>query len=189
MNDILFYWSAWICWIWATWVMDKSKNQARIATFSLVAIICSNYAFSIVGYTVNVAVIFFLLLSVSFVIKKQLAKQIYYIFIGVETALGYAAIHLLTIFDPVLFILPLNIMTTIFLLIITGIFASQINDKLFIIFFSATVGEIIIGMIFGKLHLHHEIGMSGYLTRMALPFMIIALLSTLKTMGMKNKFV
>lgn len=189
MNDILFYWSAWICWIWATWIMDKSKNRTLIATFSLVAIICSNYTFSIAGYMVNVAIVFFLFLSVSFILKEQLVKQIYFIFIGLQTALGYAAIYLLAIFDPALFILPLNIMTTLVLFIIASISFNQIIDKLFIIFFSTTVGEIIIGIIFGKLHLHHEIGMSGYLTRMAIPFMIIALLSTLKTLLMKNKYV
>lgn len=189
MNDILFYWSAWICWIWATWIMDKGKNRTLIAMFSLVAIICASHTFSIAGYTVHVAIIFFLFLSVSFIIKKPLVKQIYFIFIGMITALGYAAIHLLSIIDPVLFILPLNIMTTFFLFMIVSVVTKQLNDKFFIIFFSTTGGEIIVGMIFGQLHVHYEIGMSGYLTRIALPFMIIATWSTLKTMVMKNKFV
>ncbi len=189
MNDIVFYWSAWAPWIWAAWIMDKGKIRTRTVFFSLIAIICSNHTFSIAGYTVNMTVLFFLFLSVFFILKKPFSKQIYLMIIGGETALGYASILLLSSFDPVLFILPVNVLTTIFLLCISYIVTNQPADKLFLVFFSTTVGEIIVGIIFGNLHLHYEIGMNGYLTRISLPFLIIAILSTLKTMVMKNKFV
>lgn len=189
MNDIVFYWSAWVSWIWAAWIMDKGKIRTRTVFFSLIAIICSNHTFSIAGYTVNMTVLFFLFLSVFFILKKPFSKQIYLMIIGGETALGYASILLLSSFDPVLFILPVNVLTTIFLLCISYIVTNQPADKLFLVFFSTTVGEIIVGIIFGNLHLHYEIGMNGYLTRISLPFLIIAILSTLKTMVMKNKFV
>jgi len=189
MNDIVFYWVAWACWIWAACMMEKGKIRTQIAVFSLIAIICSNYTCSIADYSVNVAIIFFLLLSIYCIITKHLAKQIYLVFIAAAAALGYASIVLLSIFDPVLVILPINIMTTIFLLIIASIVAKQLIDKLFIIFFSTAIGEIIIGIIFGQLRLQSEIGMNQYLTRIAVPFAILAMFQAFKTMLMKNKYI
>lgn len=189
MNDIIFYWSAWACWIWSTWIMDKGKSRTQIATFSLLAIICSNYTFTIARYTVNLTIIFFLLLSVYFILKNRLAQQFYLFFISTVAAFGYAAIYLLSIFDPVLFLLPVNGMTTIFSLVIASLVASRFIDKLFVIFFSITLGEIVIGITFEQLNLNDTIGMNQYLTRITLPFLIVSFLTTIKTFILKKSFV
>lgn len=181
MNEIIFYWSSWLCWIWATWIMEKNIYRTQVAIFTLIAIICSSFTISIFQYTINLAIIFFLCMPIYLLCKKNIIKQFYLMFISIVIALGYAAIYLFSIYDPIIAVLPLNVLTTLYFLVNTYFVASQFIEKLAIIFFATTFGEILIGIILSDLNLYHEIGMNQYLTRISLSFLALVVFTSTRT--------
>src|SRR4051812_10552589 len=62
MEGMLFYWIAWVGWVWATFFMDKNNiTRTRVAIALLLLIISSPFEFHVSGVIVHApAVVLFL---------------------------------------------------------------------------------------------------------------------------------
>lgn len=190
MDDLLFYWVAWLCWVWATWIMDKGKQRTQIAVIALLGIISASHVISMFNYTLNMAIIFFLCLSIYLLFEKRVWIQLYAYVSSMIIALGYVAIYLFSIYDPISLLLPFNVIAPIYLFFIVTFFVKQFDYRLVLIFLSTSLGETVIGIILNNLGLYNEIGMSDYLTRITLSFLgILSLTSTKALLQSFERFV
>lgn len=170
MNDFIFYWMAWLCWSWATWMMDKGKQRTQIAALALFAIIFASYSFTIFQYNTNLSVLFFLCLAIYLLFEKSPFTQIYLYCSSIVISLGYAALYLFSIYDPISLLFPFAIIASVYFILMITIFTKPFKYRLALLFLSAPLGEIAIGIILNHLHLNNEIGMNGYLAIIAITF-------------------
>ncbi|MFA8437985.1 hypothetical protein [Pueribacillus sp. YX66] len=182
MEKFLFYWVAWLSWVWATWIMDKGKRRTQIAVISLLGIVSASHSISMFGYTINLAILFFLCLSIYFLFEKNILTQLYLYVSSMIVALGYVAIYLFSIYDPISLLIPFKFVAPIYLIFIVTFFAKQILYKLVLVFLSVSLGEIVIGIILNQLGLYNGIGMIDYLTNLTLSFISILILTLSKAL-------
>ncbi len=180
MINIYFYCCAWACWIWATWMMDKSKQRLKIATISLLAIIFSSFKFELFGLVIHSSVIFFLLLSFYLLLKRNTLSQFYLLLIGFMTSLGYAALYLFSIYDPIVFIVSVHLAMVGYLLVILLVTLQSLTERLISLFLSISIGEILIGITLDHLNLYNEIGTDYFLTRLTIAFLSLNLIHLFK---------
>lgn len=180
MNDFLFFWIAWICWLFATWFMQKGTLRIQIAMISLISIVCGSHTITIMSLKINTAIIFFLCLSLYFVHKQKWVQQLYLISSSMIMTLGYVAIYLITIYDPITFVFSFTFIAPAYLFIISSLFTKKVIHKLTLIILSIALGEILIGFILNSIGLNNEIGTNHYLTRLTLTFLCIIIESLFK---------
>lgn len=182
MDDLIFYWVAWLTWIWTTWIMDKNKQRLQVALIVLLAIIISSYSIYFFDYKVNTGVLFFLFLALYLLYKESMLIQLYLHFSSITIALGYVAIYLISVYDPISLILSFNFVAAVYLLFITSFFTKSFTHRLILLFIGTSLGEITIGVILKHLNLYNEIGMNHYLTRLTLTFIGILMFTSAKSL-------
>lgn len=180
MMNIYFFLCAWGCWIWATWMMDKGKQRLTIATISLLAIIFANDQFELFGLVVHTSVIFFLLLSFYLLYKRNTLSQFYLLLISFMTSLGYAALYLFSLYDPMMFVVSVNLAMVGYLVAIFLVTLHSFAERLSSLFLSISLGEIIIGVTLHHLNLFNEIGTDYFLTRLTFAFLSLHVIHLFK---------
>ncbi|MBB5323419.1 signal transduction histidine kinase [Anoxybacillus tepidamans] len=101
MEGSYFYWCSWVCWIWATFLMKKTKRRTFFAASVLLLIIFSTYRMVMGTFSVTLSFLFLLFVSL-YVVSQNSGWKFGYMFVSTMTiAFLYAAFRLLAIVDPV----------------------------------------------------------------------------------------
>lgn len=190
MNGLLFYWIAWLSWVWITWIMEKGDQRLKWAVIILLAIIVSNDSFYLFDVSIHACLSLFFAVGFIELYRFPLRKQIYLCFTSLFSALGYTALSLFALYEPAWVIFSFDWICALLLLFTCTLLCKTFSQRLVFLFFVVAGGEILYGMILYRLQLYNEIGSAGYLDRIALVFLGLVLLSAVhRTVKLMERIV
>lgn len=165
-TSFVFYWFAWICWVWITFFMDKSSHRTQWTVILLLAIWSAGQHIILFGFYIHLSLLFFLGLGLYLLCSKPFYDVVYLCFSSFVIALGYSALYLMSVYDPVWLMISFQWVSTAFFMILCLLLLSTFLDRLLCLFISITVGEIVFGLILYELGLFNELGTNGFLVRL-----------------------
>lgn len=172
MNNVdtifIFYWFAWLCWVSVTFFMNKGRIRSQWMVILLLAILSANQHFFLFGFHIHVSLLFFLGLGFYFLVRKELNDLVYLCFSSLVIAIGYVALYLFSVYDPVWLMLSFQWVSTAYFIVLCLLLLSTLIDRFICLFISISIGEITFGLILFELGLHNEIGMNDFLIRLTL---------------------
>ena len=169
-HGLIFYWIAWLCWVWVTWMMNKDRQRLKWAVILLIAVILSNRQFDVFDLTVQATLFVWLISGFYELTKLPLFYQIYLCLLSLISAMGYISLFLFAIYDPVWVIVPFHWICSGYLFLFSLVFVKSFLHRLLWLLLSISVGEIGVGIILNNLGLQQQIGTDGYLDRLAMAF-------------------
>lgn len=167
MEGLYFYWLSWMCWIWATFLMRKQKQERiKIAAWVLAVIIAVNYKATIFIYDFNGSALIIVLLLV-FETRKTKASEFLYLFItSFIIMLSYASFLLLELYDPVWVIIDSKILIAAGILYLTVVLHKNKKNRLLISITGLLLGEVIFATVLANQGISYFISSLAFLDLM-----------------------
>ncbi|WP_209122577.1 hypothetical protein [Alkalihalobacillus sp. BA299] len=105
MEGIWFIWFMWISWIICTFYLKKSKKRTWLAFWLLVLIIVFNKYISVAIYKVSLGYMIAALLCYWCLSKYKSLTILYLLFISMIITFLFAGLHLIELYDPVMYLI------------------------------------------------------------------------------------
>ncbi|WP_053363970.1 hypothetical protein [Bacillus sp. FJAT-27251] len=175
MEGILFYWIAWIGWVWATFFMDKSKiTRGRVSYALLLLIISAPYEFYVGSVLVHAPAV---LLFLFFIIES--AKMSGRVFISVFLTsfimmLGYVSFLLFELYDPVWVVFDRRWMLSFCAIGICALIQDSCQRMTASLVLGMIQGEVLFSILMRNLSFSYPVASSPFLDTLALALFIIA---------------
>jgi len=178
MEGALFYWFAWISWVWVTFLLSK-KNFVRygLSAYLLILMISTPYRISILGIEVFLSA--FVLITVFVVGTAKLNKRSFYsVFLSAFIMmLGYVCFLLFELFDPVWVLFDRKWMLALSALILCSFLQDRYLHRFYCLLSGMLCGEILFAIIMEKLSFNYSVSSPAFMDMLAITFMILALWS------------
>ncbi|WP_216829266.1 YphA family membrane protein [Alkalihalobacterium elongatum] len=174
MEGILFIWLIWICWIICTFYFKKSKKRTWFSFWLLVVIILFNKTFSTAMYEISLGYLTISILCYWFIAKNKSIMIIYMLFISTILTFLYAGLHLVELYDPVMFLIVDKIwVISIIGAIITLVLTKDLQQRLVISLSGLIQGELLFKKFLSTIYGIQTIGEASFFDIIALCFVFI----------------
>ncbi|OZM57260.1 hypothetical protein CIB95_07290 [Lottiidibacillus patelloidae] len=153
IDGILFLWLAWIIWVVATFLFRRSKERYLITVVALLSIIFSHTYVELPYLTINIAMLFLMLLGCYIVAKSTILQRCYLFIVSSILMMAYVAILAIHLFDPVWFLLNKKFVIVILCSFILLLLCRDMKQGLAVLFIGVNVGDIIFSLVIYNIHL------------------------------------
>ena len=163
MDGNTFYFVAWIGWTIVTFFMKKDSVRWKLSVCILVFIICSPLHVTIASFTVSVNALLLCIISFFGIALYSIWKKLYGLLSALIIAMLYTSFHLLEVYDPIWIV-----MDRLFLLSSALVYASVLLQgdrilRLCSLYIGMLQGELLVTLIFRKLHFPYDYGNLAFL--------------------------
>lgn len=144
MEGIWFIWSMWISWIICTFYLRKSKKRTWISFWLLVIIFLFNKSFTIGMYEISYAYLLVSFLCYWLISNYSSIMMLYMLFISMILTFLFAGLHLVELYDPVMFLLVEKMwVISALVAIITVVLAKDLRGRLVVSVSGLIQGELL----------------------------------------------
>jgi hypothetical protein len=174
MEGALFYWFAWLGWVWATFFMEKqSKYRFTIAFVLLILIISSPFRMEILGIEVYIPA--FVLMTFFLIETAMLRSRIFFsVFItSFIIMLGYVSFLLFELFDPVWVIFDRKWLIAFSGILLATVLQSKRLSQLLSLGIGMLLGEFLFSFIMKRLAFPYPVASPAFLDIVSLTAMIL----------------
>jgi hypothetical protein len=176
MEGVLFYWFAWMGWIWTTFLLNKNnENRVRFSIWLLVLIIFSPYRMTIMGIEVYLAA--FILLSLFVVSTAYLTSRVFLsVFISVFIVmLGYVSFLLFELFDPVWVLFDRKWMIAVGGVLLSSVLQSTIRLRVISLVTGMLLGDFLFAVLLKKLSFSYLVAAPAFMDILSIIIMLIVI--------------
>jgi hypothetical protein len=176
MEGILFYWIAWMGWVWATFFMGKDKSsRLKVAVALMLLIISSPYEVAVLGVNVHapafVLILFFII---------ETAKMNKRVFVSVFLTsfivmLGYVSFLLFELYDPVWVVFDRRWMLSLSAIAICALISKNQRLMRAAMVSGMIQGEVLFSILMKNLSFSYPVASSPFLDTLALALMLITI--------------
>ncbi|WP_027408594.1 hypothetical protein [Anoxybacteroides tepidamans] len=168
MEGAYFYWCAWVCWIYATFLMKKTKKRTVLAAFMLVTIILSVHAVAIGPFSVMLSFLFVFFVSYCFIVQRSGWKFVYAFISMMAIAFVYASLQMFALIDPVWVWADQTWMLAILLMILCLMLGSNLSERLLYAAVGSCQGEIVYALAVKQIPLPYTVGSLSFFDLLSL---------------------
>ncbi|MBS4199517.1 hypothetical protein KHA93_07610 [Bacillus sp. FJAT-49732] len=165
MAGMIFLLTAWVTWIYSTFIMDKkSMYRWPIAMFSLIFIIIKDFSFS--SYSLHLTVPSILMLAICYYLASRLPlkKQLHLLFTVFTLMIGYTGFLLFEMYDPIWMFIDRVVLISFFLFIFSYfVYSSSVITRILLVCLGTLQGDIIFALFLSKWNMPYIIGSKEYL--------------------------
>lgn len=173
MDGALFYWVAWISWVISTFFMKKTKLRLNVSACMLILLILTAHSFTIENLTINIGLLFLLLVGYVIILPKSVFKLLYFYLTTLIITLLYVSFHIFSLIDPIWLLFDAKWMLAIGLVYFVIILQTKIKDRVFVLILGTCHGEILYGLIIGQYHFPIHIGSIVFFDFLSVCFILI----------------
>jgi hypothetical protein len=163
VEGVYFYWCSWVCWIFATFFMKKTKKRTVLAASVLITIILSAYNVTIGLFSVTFSFLFILFFAYYFVAKKTGWKLVYMFMATITVTLAYVSFHLLALVDPVWVWMDETWMLAMILMFVCLMFYHDVVSRLLSVIIGSCQGDILYAFVLKRFSFPYVIGSFSFL--------------------------
>ncbi|MBS2770245.1 MULTISPECIES: YphA family membrane protein [Anoxybacillaceae] len=183
MEGFYFYWCSWACWIFATFLMKKTKARTMLAAAVLISIMLSIYHITIGVFSITLSFLFALVIAYYFITKKSGWKLVYMLLSMMMVSFVYAACHLLILIDPVWMLIDKTWMVAIMLTFVCLMLHHHFQERLLCIIAGSCQGEMMYAFVIKTYSFPYAIGSLAFLDELSLSCVCLALWSALENIS------
>ncbi len=176
MDGSTFYFVAWIGWIVVTFFMKKESIRWKISTCILIFIICSPLNVTIASFTISVNALFLCIISFVGITLYSIWKKLYTLLSALIIAMLYTSFHLLEVYDPIWIVVDRLLLLSGALVYASVLLHGDRILRLCSLYIGMLQGELLVTLIFRKLHFPYEYGSLAFLDVAAVSTLFMAIL-------------
>ena len=182
MEGLIFFLSAWLCWVYLTFFAGKDMSYSKeMAAVILISIIVSPLHGEFEGMKIYGGSVCFFLYSLWFLWKAKLKKTVYIFLSAMVISAVYSSIRFFELFDPVIFVMNKLLFVSVITAIIAILLQNSVKWRLILISIGTFQGELLISLVLRE-NFFLDIGGYAYLDTLALSAGIIVFWSFLEHM-------
>ncbi|MBM4762138.1 hypothetical protein [Bacillus sp. B15-48] len=175
MEGIIFYWFAWIGWIWFTFIMNKTNNaRFSLSIWVLVLIISSPYKVVILEIEVymNAFILWLFFIFSTFRLSNRVFFSVF--FSSFITMLGYVSFLLFELFDPVWVVFDRKWMIAISGILLSSILQSNLYLRSITLVSGMLLGEFLFSVLLNRLGSSYPVASPAFMDILAITAMTMA---------------
>ncbi len=176
MEGSTFYFVAWIGWIVVTFFMKKEPIRWKIGACILIFIICSPLNVTIASFTVSVNALLLCIISFVGITLYSIWKKLYTLLSALIIAMLYTSFHLLEVYDPIWIVLDRLLLLSGALVYASILLYGDRILRLCTLYIGMLQGELLVTLIFHKLHFPYEYGSLAFFDVVAVSTLFMAIL-------------
>lgn len=183
VEGIYFYWFSWIVWVFATFLMKKSRERTEVSFVILLALAMSNSVFQIAGFSIRASFLVLLLFSFMLLTKTKGLLLLYYLISSLIITIGYVCFHLFELFDPVWLIFDRKLLLSFIVLYLILMLVKDFYYRLAIAMVGACNGELLYFFILKRFSFEVELGSLSSLDALSAIIFFIVTWSSLEKLA------
>ncbi|WP_377866283.1 hypothetical protein [Bacillus sp. R86525] len=176
MDGSTFYFVAWIGWIVVTFFMKKEPIRWKISACILIFIICSPLNVTIASFTVSVNALLLCVISFVGITLYSIWKKLYALLSALIIAMLYTSFHLLEVYDPIWIVVDRLLLLSGALVYASILLYGDRKLRLSTLYIGMLQGELLVTLIFHKLHFPYEYGSLAFFDVVAVSTLFMAIL-------------
>lgn len=176
MDGSTFYFVAWIGWIVVTFFMKKEPIRWKISACILIFIICSQLNVTIASFTVSVNALLLCVISFVGITLYSIWKKLYALLSALIIAMLYTSFHLLEVYDPIWIVVDRLLLLSGALVYASILLYGDRILRLCTLYIGMLQGELLVTLIFHKLHFPYEYGSLAFFDVVAVSTLFMAIL-------------
>lgn len=176
MDGSTFYFVAWIGWIVVTFFMKKEPIRWKISVCILIFIICSPLNVTIASFTVSVNALLLCVISFVGITLYSIWKKLYALLSALIIAMLYTSFHLLEVYDPIWIVVDRLLLLSGALVYASILLYGDRILRLCTLYIGMLQGELLVTLIFHKLHFPYEYGSLAFFDVVAVSTLFMAIL-------------
>lgn len=182
LEGMFFYWVAWLLWILTTFFMKKNSTY-RFATAICILILISltPYEIAVLGFQLNLAVIFLYFYILGHIILVKKVVGIHNLLCTYVLMLAYASFLLFELYDPVWILFNRVWMIACVLGYLSVMLFSDSKDRLHFLIIAIIQGEFLFAMIVRKIGFAYSVGTGQFLDTLSSAVLVLVLWSICET--------
>ncbi len=175
---MFFFWVAWFLWVLSTFFLRKnSKYRIATATCILILISLTPYEIALVGFQINLAVIFLYLYSLGHIILVKKKVGIHNLLCTYVLMLAYASFLLFELYDPVWILFNRVWMIACVLGYLSVMLFSDKKDRILFLIIAIIQGEFLFAMIVKKIGFAYSVGTGQFLDTLSSAVLVLVIWS------------
>lgn len=176
MDGSTFYFVAWIGWIVVTFFMKKEPIRWKISACILIFIICSPLNVTIASFTVSVNALLLCIISFVGITLYSIWKKLYTLLSALIIAMLYTSFYLLEVYDPIWIVVDRLLLLSGALVYASILLYGDRILRLCTLYIGMLQGELLVTLIFHKLHFPYEYGSLAFFDVVAVSTLFMAIL-------------
>jgi len=176
MDGSTFYFVAWIGWIVVTFFMKKEPIRWKISACILIFIICSPLNVTISSFTVSINALLLCIISFVGITLYSIWKKLYTLLSALIIAMLYTSFHLLEVYDPIWIVVDRLLLLSGALVYASILLYGDRILRLCTLYIGMLQGELLVTLIFHKLHFPYEYGSLAFFDVVAVSTLFMAIL-------------
>ncbi|WP_144466330.1 YphA family membrane protein [Bacillus nitratireducens] len=176
MDGSTFYFVAWIGWIVVTFFMKKEPIRWKISACILIFIICSPLNVTIASFTVSVNALLLCVISFVGIALYSIWKKLYALLSALIIAMLYTSFYLLEVYDPIWIVVDRLLLLSGALVYASILLYGDRILRLCTLYIGMLQGELLVTLIFHKLHFPYEYGSLAFFDVVAVSTLFMAIL-------------
>ncbi|MCM3586489.1 hypothetical protein M3182_12165 [Mesobacillus maritimus] len=176
MEGAMFYWFAWLGWVWATFFLSRDNPyRLKIAFWLLLLMISSPYRIELLGIELQITAI--ILMGISLVELAILRNRIFYsVFLSsFIMMLAYVSFLLFELFDPVWVIFDRKWMIAIGGVLLASVLQSHKRLQVLSLGTGMLLGEIFFSFYMKKLSFTYAVASPVFLDALSLAGLVFSI--------------
>ncbi|PFI46015.1 hypothetical protein COI73_19090 [Bacillus cereus] len=176
MDGSTFYFVAWIGWIVVTFFMKKEPIRWKVSACILIFIICSPLNVTSASFTVSVNALLLCVISFVGITLYSIWKKLYALLSALIIAMLYTSFHLLEVYDPIWIVVDRLLLLSGALVYASILLYGDRILRLCTLYIGMLQGELLVTLIFHKLHFPYEYGSLAFFDVVAVSTLFMAIL-------------
>lgn len=176
---MIFYYLAWLCWGYGTFIMEKGRRRLFLTATVLLLIIFSNTYVPLFQARIYVNGILLLVVGLYLITTDDSSKFISIVY-SIILAMVYCIFHFIEIYDPLWIIIPRTYLLSILLCLSSIVLTFRGRRRLGIFFVGTFQGECMLSVTLYGYGFHNQIASLDYLAVISVSFIGFAMMQGVK---------